>query len=86
MAGPKFSNRQFRIMKDLNIPKGTELVIEIWPGSDWDKEKGCAIPVPGASDIKLYKRSEEAKYNKGDQMAFMRVFNNVEENSGNPFE
>ena len=80
MSGPKFSNRQFRIMKDITITKGTELVIEIWPGSDWDDSKGAGKPVPGASDIKVYQRSDTAKYNKGDQIMFMRVFKNEDSN------
>jgi len=85
MSGPIYSNRQFRLMKDIRIEKGSELVIEIWPGSDWDDTKGAGKPVQGASDIKIYQRSDTAKYNKGDQIAFMRVFNNKENNS-NPFD
>ena len=54
MSGPTYSNREFKCMKPLRIDKGQSVVIEVWPGSDWDDTKGCAIPVPGAKDIKVY--------------------------------
>lgn len=78
MSGPTYSNREFRCMKPLRIDKGQSVVIEVWPGSDWDDTKGCAIPVPGAKDIKVYERTDNKdKYNKGEQLLFMRVFDNA---------
>ena len=73
--GPNASNRNFKVFKDINIPQG-EYLIELWDAKDFDKETKEAKEVSGAQDIKIYKRDETKAYNKGDGVAFFRVFNN----------
>ena len=78
--GPNASNRNFKVFKEYNIPQG-EYLIELWDAKDFDKETKEAKEVKGAQDIKIYKRDETKAYNKGDGVAFFRVFNNEPKDS-----
>jgi hypothetical protein len=75
--GPNASNRNFKVFKDISIPQG-EYLIEVWGAKDFNKDNPKEPPkeVQGAQDIKIYKRDETKSYNKGDGIAFFRVFNN----------
>jgi hypothetical protein len=73
--GPNASNRNFKVFKDISIPQ-SEYLIEVWDAKDFDKDTKAAKEVSGAQDIKIYKRDETKPYNKGDGVAFFRVFNN----------
>ena len=78
--GPNASNRNFKVFKEYNIPQG-EYLIEVWDAKDFDKDTKVAKEVSGAQDIKIYKRDETKSYNKGDGVAFFRVFNNEPKDS-----
>ena len=78
--GPNASNRNFKVFKDINIPQ-SEYLIEVWDAKDFDKDTKAAKEVSGAQDIKIYKRDETKPYNKGDGVAFFRVFNNEPKDS-----
>ena len=80
--GPNASNRNFKVFKDINIPQ-SEYLIEVWDAKDFNKDNPKEQPreVQGAQDIKIYKRDETKPYNKGDGVAFFRVFNNEPKDS-----
>jgi|TARA_R110002051_G_scaffold204366_1_gene270510 hypothetical protein len=78
--GPNASNRNFKVFKDISIPQ-SEYLIEVWDAKDFDKDTKAAKEVSGAQDIKIYKRDETKPYNKGDGVAFFRVFNNEPKDS-----
>ena len=78
--GPNASNRNFKVFKDISIPQ-SEYLIEVWDAKDFDKDTKAAKEVSGAQDIKIYKRDETKTYNKGDGVAFSRVFNNEPKDS-----
>ena len=80
--GPNASNRNFKVFKDINIPQ-SEILIEVWDAKDFNKDNPKEQPkeVKGAQDIKIFKRDETKSYNKGDGVAFFRVFNNEPKDS-----
>ena len=78
--GPNASNRNFKVFKDISIPQ-SEYLIEVWDAKDFDKDTKAAKEVSGAQDIKIFKRDETKSYNKGDGVAFFRVFNNEPKDS-----
>ena len=75
MSGPTHSNRNFKVMETLEIPKG-EYIIEVWDASNFDKETRERTPVPGAKDFNWYKKDPTKDYNKGDFVTKIRVFEN----------
>ena len=75
MSGPTHSNRNYKVMKGYSLPEG-EYIIEEWNASNWNKDTQEREPVPGAKDIKIYKKDPSKEYNKGDQVAFFRVCEN----------
>ena len=58
-------------------------MIEVWDAKDFNKDNPKEQPkeVKGAQDIKIFKRDETKSYNKGDGVAFFRVFNNEPKDS-----
>ena len=68
MSGPTHSNRNYKVMKGYSLPEG-EYIIEEWNASNWDKETKERSSVPGAKDIKIYKKDPTKDYNKGDLVA-----------------
>ena len=78
MSGPTHSNRSFKVLETYEIPKG-EYIIEMWDASNWNKDTKERTPVPGAKDIKIYKKDPTKDYNKGDLVAFFRVFENKDD-------
>ena len=78
MSGPTHSNRNYKVMKGYSLPEG-EYIIEEWNASNWDKETKERSSVPGAKDIKIYKKDPSKDYNKGDLVAFFRVFENKDD-------
>ena len=71
MSGPTHSNRNFQVMRSVNITEG-KYIIEVWSASNFNKDKGTREEVPGAIDIKVYKKDEP--------VFFVRAF----ENQGKP--
>ena len=59
MSKPISSNRGFKFYKGASIPEGLEVIIETWPGADYNKDTGKYIPVPGRVDTKIYKRMKQ---------------------------
>ena len=77
MAGPTHSNRNFKLMKPINMAEG-DYIIEVWEGSNWDDEKKSRDIVDGAIDIKIYSKVDDpSKYNKGDLIGFFRAWGNA---------
>jgi hypothetical protein len=79
MSKPISSNRGFKFYKAASIPKGLEVIIETWPGADYNKKTGKYVPVPGRKDTKIYKKDETKEYKKGDPVLFFSTFDNDEE-------
>jgi hypothetical protein len=79
MSKPISSNRGFKFYKAASIPEGLEVIIETWPGADYNKETGKYVPVPGRKDTKIYKKDETKEYKKGDPVLFFSTFDNDEE-------
>ena len=75
MSGPTHSNRNFQVMRSVNITEG-KYIIEVWSASNFNKDKGTREEVPGAIDIKVYKKDENKEYNKGEAVFFVRAFDN----------
>ena len=78
--GPIYSNRNFKLMKNVAISEG-EYIIEVWHGSNWDKDSKQRTEVPGAIDIKIYIKDKSQEYDKGEFVTSLRVFENTEEGS-----
>ena len=57
MAKPTHSNRGFKFYKGASIPEGLEVIIETWPGADYNKDTREYTPVPGRVDTKIHKNS-----------------------------
>ena len=76
MSKPTSSNKGFKFYKAATIPEGWEVIIETWPGANYNKEKGIYEPVPGRLDTKIYKKDPTKDYNKGDFVTKIRVFKN----------
>jgi hypothetical protein len=76
MAGPKYSNRKFKVFenKEIHLTSG-DYILEAWAGRDFEKQQD----IEGALDIKIYARDDTAPYGKGDQKAFFRMFENTGE-------
>ena len=74
--GPTHSNRSFKFMRDVTIKANTEVIIEEWDGSNYDKERQSRTEVPGAKDVKMYLRDPSKEYSKGDAVMFFRLFEN----------
>ena len=47
-------------MRSVNITEG-KYIIEVWSASNFNKDKGTREEVPGAIDIKVYKKDENKK-------------------------
>jgi|TARA_A100001391_G_scaffold167747_2_gene128176 hypothetical protein len=76
MAGPTHSNRNFKLMKPINMNNG-DYIIEVWDGSNWNDDTKTRETVPGAIDIKIYHKIDDStKYNKGDLVGFFRAWGN----------
>ena len=76
MAGPTHSNRNYKLMKPINMAEG-DYIIEVWEGSNWDDATKSREVIPGAIDIKIYHKIDDAsKYNKGDIAGFFRAWGN----------
>lgn len=83
--GPIYSNRSFKLMKNVAISEG-EYIIEVWHGSNWDKETKQRSEVPGAMDIKIYIKDTSQDYDKGDFVTQLRVFENKDEGSAPSYQ
>ena len=79
MSKPISSNRGFKFFKGASIPEGLEVIIETWPGADYNKDTGKYVPVPGRKDTKIYKKDETKEYKKGDPVLFFSTFDNDDE-------
>lgn len=76
MAGPTHSNRNYKLMKPINMTEG-DYIIEVWEGSNWDDETKTRKVVEGSIDIKVYHKIDDStKYNKGDLVGFFRAWGN----------
>ena len=74
--GPTHSNRNFKVMKTITLQEG-EYIVEEWNGSNWNDSTKSRDLVPGAKDIKVYNKIDDPdRYNKGEVVAFFRVFEN----------
>ena len=78
MSGPTHSNRNYKVMKGYSLPEG-EYIIEEWNASNWDKETKERSSVPGAKDIKIYKKDPTKDYGKGEPVLFFSQFENKDE-------
>lgn len=67
-------------MKNVAISEG-DYIIEVWHGSNWDKDTKQRTEVPGAMDIKIYIKDTTQDYDKGDFVTQLRVFENKDEGS-----
>ena len=79
MAKPTHSNRGFKFYKGASIPEGLEVIIETWPGADYNKDTGKYVPVPGRLDTKIYRKDETKEYKKGEAILFFNTFENKDE-------
>ena len=79
MSKPTHSNRGFKFYKGASIPEGLEVIIETWPGANYNKEKGIYEPVPGRLDTKIYKKDPTKEHGKGDPVLFFSTFENKDE-------
>ena len=79
MTKPISSNRGFKFFKAASIPEGTEVIIETWPGADYNKDTGKYVPVPGRLDTKIYRKDETKEYKKGEAILFFNTFENKDE-------
>lgn len=76
MAGPTHSNRNYKLMKPINMSEG-DYIIEVWEGSNWNDDTKTREPIEGAIDIKIYQKIDDpASYNKGDVVGFFRAWGN----------
>ena len=64
MTKPISSNRGFKFYKGASIPEGLEVIIETWPGADYNKDTREYTPVPGRVDTKIYKKDPTKDYGK----------------------
>lgn len=79
MTKPISSNRGFKFFKAASIPEGLEVIIETWPGADYNKDTGKYVPVPGRLDTKIYRKDETKEYKKGEAILFFNTFENKDE-------
>jgi hypothetical protein len=79
MSKPTSSNKGFKFYKAASIPEGLEVIIETWPGANYNKDTGSYEPVPGRLDTKIYKKDETKEYKKGDPVLFFSTFENKDE-------
>ena len=79
MTKPISSNRGFKFFKAASIPEGLEVIIETWPGADYNKDTGKYVPVPGRLDTKIYRKDETKEYKKGEPILFFNTFENKDE-------
>ena len=79
MTKPISSNRGFKFFKAASIPEGLEVIIETWPGADYNKDTGKYVPVPGRLDTKIYRKDETKEYKKGESILFFNTFENKDE-------
>jgi hypothetical protein len=79
MTKPISSNRGFKFFKAASIPEGTEVIIETWPGADYNKDTGKYVPVPGRLETKIYRKDETKEYKKGEPILFFNTFENKDE-------
>ena len=79
MSKPISSNRGFKFYKAASIPEGLEVIIETWPGADYNKDTGKYVPVPGRLDTKIYRKDETKEYKKGEPILFFNTFENKDE-------
>ena len=79
MSKPISSNRGFKFYKAASIPEGLEVIIETWPGANYNKDTGKYDPVPGRLDTKIYKKDETKEYKKDHAVLFFSTFENKDE-------
>lgn len=76
MSGPTHSNRNYKLMKPINMTEG-DYIIEVWEGSNWNDDTKTREVIDGAIDIKIYQKIDDtSKYNKGDIVGFFRAWGN----------